>query len=76
MKKSLIRKYARLIARVGINVQKGQTVVLSIPAENEDFAVYLTEELYRAGAGKVRVEFSSDRLTKLDYMHQTLTNMK
>lgn len=76
MKKSLIRKYARLIARVGINVQKGQTVVLSIPAENEDFAVYLTEELYRAGAGKVRVEFSSDRLTKLDYRHQTLTTMK
>ncbi|MCR5056762.1 MAG: aminopeptidase [Clostridia bacterium] len=76
MKKTLIRKYARLIARVGVNVQKGQSVVIDIAAECEDFAVILAEECYRAGAGKVRVEFLSNKLTKLDFRHQSLTTMK
>ncbi len=76
MKKSLIRKYARLIARVGVNVQKGQSVIISIAAECEDFAAVLAEECYRAGAGKVRVDFTSNKLTKLSFRHQTLTTMK
>ena len=76
MKKSLIRKYARLIARVGVNVQKGQSVVIDIAADCADFAAVLAEECYRAGAGKVRVEFYSDKLTKLNYRYQSLTNMK
>ena len=75
MKKSLIRKYARLIARVGVNVQKGQSVVIDIAADCADFAAVLAEECYRAGAGKVRVEFYSDKLTKLNYRYQSLTNM-
>lgn len=76
MKKSLIRKYARLIARVGVNVQKGQSVVIDIAADCADFAAVLAEECYRASAGKVRVEFYSDKLTKLNYRYQSLTNMK
>lgn len=76
MKKSLIRKYAGLIARVGVNVQKGQSVVIDVAAECSDFAAVLAEECYRAGAGKVRVEFYSDKLTRLAYRHQTLSTMK
>ncbi len=76
MKKSLIRKYARLIARVGVNVQKGQSVIINIAAEQEDFAAILAEECYRAGAGKVHVEFLSDKLSRLAYRHQKLSTMK
>ena len=76
MKKSVIRKYARLIARVGVNVSKGQSVVIDIAAGCEDFAAVLAEECYRAGAGKVRVEFASNKLTKLAFRHQSVTTMK
>ena len=30
MKKSVLRSYARLIARTGVNIQKGQEVFLSL----------------------------------------------
>ncbi|MBP5312614.1 MAG: aminopeptidase [Clostridia bacterium] len=76
MKQKTIRKYARLIARVGVNVQKGQLVVIDTAACCEDFAAILAEECYRAGAGKVMVEFYSDKLTKIGYRYQKLSTMK
>ena len=36
MKKSTIKKYAKLIVRVGANVQKGQSVVVSCSVENAE----------------------------------------
>ena len=48
-----IREYARLIMRVGINVQPGQEIVLSCGVEHYEFARLLIEEAYQAGAGEV-----------------------
>ena len=53
MKKTTIRKYARLIARVGANIQKGQPVRIFINADQFEFATVLTDECYKAGAAKV-----------------------
>ena len=38
MNKNLLKQYARLVAGVGINVQKGQTVVVRCPVDCADFA--------------------------------------
>ena len=65
MIKTVLRQYARLIARVGANVQKGQEVVITCDLDQPEFVRLLTEECYRAGARKVRVDWSYDPLTKI-----------
>ena len=70
MKKTLLRQYARLIARVGANVQKGQEVWLTAGLDQPEFVAMLTDECYKAGAARVRVEFTYDPLEKLHARYQ------
>jgi aminopeptidase len=76
LKQELIRKYARLIARVGANIEEGESVVIHSDVEIHEFTVLLTEECYLAGAENVRVEWGSDKLVKLHYEHRTLEGLK
>ncbi len=71
MKKSIIKNYAKLIVRVGANVQKGQEVMVSAETESADFVYTVAEECYRAGAAKVTVDFEYQPLTRLAVKHQT-----
>ncbi|MBP5598911.1 MAG: aminopeptidase [Lachnospiraceae bacterium] len=75
MKIKELRKYANLIARSGVNIQKGQEVVISCGIEQPKFVELLVDECYKAGAKKVRVEFFYDKLYKLHVRHQTVTTM-
>lgn len=65
MKKTLLRNYAKLIARVGANVEKGQRVVITAQLDQPEFICMLAEECYRAGAADVAVEWQSCALEKL-----------
>ena len=67
MKKSVLKKYADLIVKAGANVQKGQDVILNIGVEHELLASYIVESCYKAGANKVTVDWSSDKLAKVAY---------
>ena len=73
MKQTILRKYARLIARVGANVQKGQDVLIYCGLDQPKFVQLLVDECYKAGARKVKVEFDYQPLYKLDVRHQTVT---
>ena len=75
MKQTILRKYARLIARCGVNVQKGQDVLLYCALDQPKFVELLVDECYKAGARKVKVEFSHQPLYKLDVRHQNLTTL-
>ena len=75
MNKNLIRKYAKLIARVGANIKKGQPVIITISVDQYEFANYLVEECYRAGASRVEINWRSQPLTKLDYKYRTLKSL-
>ena len=70
MKKTILRDYAKLLARKGINVQKGQEVIIVAELDQPEFVRILAEECYRAGAGKVSVEWSYQPLRKLDVRYQ------
>ena len=54
MKQTILRKYARLIARVGANIQKGQDVIIGCGLDQPRFVELLVDECYKAGAKKVR----------------------
>ena len=47
------RKYAYTLARVGLNVQKGQTVLVEANIAGYEFIPVFAEECYKLGAGNV-----------------------
>ena len=56
MNKRLLRAYAKLIARRGLNVKKNQDVIVQTEVEQLEFINMVVEELYKAGARKVFVD--------------------
>ncbi|MBQ5488853.1 MAG: aminopeptidase, partial [Clostridia bacterium] len=57
MKQTVLRNYARLIARMGANIRKGQDVIIRCQLDQPRFVELLVDECYKAGARDVRVEF-------------------
>ncbi|MBQ5746450.1 MAG: aminopeptidase, partial [Clostridia bacterium] len=72
MKKTQLRKYAKLIVKSGVNVIPGQTVVIRADLDQPDFVIMVTEECYKAGAKKVEIEWDVQRLLKIHQKYRTL----
>ena len=78
MKKTILRKYARLIAECGANVQKGQEVFIDAETDQPEFVKMVVEECYKLGASRVVVDFDYTPLAKLHYKYcsvETLGNL-
>ena len=75
MNKTMQRKYARLLVRAGVNVQKGQTLIVRAQTESYPFVELLADEAYKAGAGDVQIEWSNQTLNRLNYRHRTLKSL-
>ena len=65
MKKTVLKGYARLIARTGAAVQKGQPVIIVAGLEQPEFIELLAAECYRTGASEVEVDWRHQPLTRL-----------
>ncbi len=70
MNKLQLRRYAKLLARTGVNVKKGQWVIVQAELDQPEFVEMVVEELYRAGAGKVTVEWSHLPVSGLKYKYE------
>ena len=75
MNKTLLRSYARLIAKVGGNVQTGQEVFITAQLDQPEFVKMLVEECYKCGAGRVVVEWNYQPLLKVDYRYRTTADL-
>ena len=75
MQKTRLRKYAKLIARMGANVQKGQDVLLFAGLDQPEFVAMVAEELYKQGARKVHVKWNYDGMQKLHVKYQSLETL-
>ena len=75
MKKSVLREYARLIVRSGLNVQKGQEVIVYADLDQPEFVKLVVEEAYKAKAKKVIVEWSYQPLEKIHVRYQSVKTM-
>lgn len=64
MNKTRLKKYAQLIAKCGVNVQKGQEVIIAAELDQPEFVKMVADECYKAGASKVSVDWSYQPLTK------------
>ncbi len=75
MKKSVMQKYAKLIALKGANVQKGQDVMVLADFDQPEFVKMVVEECYKAGARKVSVEWDYQPLAKVNYRYRSLKTL-
>src|SRR5690554_3774075 len=69
MDQQRLKKYAELLVRTGLNIQKGQTLVISCPIEGAEFARMVAETAYKAGAGDVEVNWVDEQFSKIRYLH-------
>ncbi len=75
MKKSILKNYARVIARMGVNVQKGQEVIINADLDQPEFVKMVVEECYKAGAKSVMVDWAYQPLTKINVRYRSLTTL-
>lgn len=71
MKKTVLKNYAKLIAKTGVNVKSGQDVIIRAELDQPEFVAYVAEECYRAGARNVRVEWSHQSVSRLNAIYQS-----
>lgn len=67
--KQKLKKYAELLIKTGLNVQKGQSVVISSPVDCADFARLCADEAYNAGCREVYMNWSDDQITRIKYLY-------
>ena len=75
MRKTQLKKYAKLIAKVGLNVKKGQSVFIAAGLDQPEFVAMVVEECYKAGAGEVYVEWSYQPVDKLSSQYRSLESL-
>lgn len=75
MKKTVLREYAKLIVRAGVNVQKGQDVLIYADLDQPEFVQLVVEEAYKAKARKVTVEWNYQPLQKIHVRYRSLKTL-
>ncbi|MCC5909032.1 MAG: aminopeptidase [Clostridiaceae bacterium] len=58
-----LEKYAEVALKVGLNLQKGQTLVINAPIPALEFVRKATKKAYEMGARNVHVEWADEELT-------------
>ncbi|TQS72226.1 aminopeptidase [Ornithinibacillus gellani] len=62
-----MEKYAELALRTGVNLQKGQALMINAPIEGADFTKIVVRKAYEHGAKDVHINWVDDELTLLHY---------
>ena len=75
MKKTILREYAKLIVRVGANVQKGQEVLIHADLDQPEFVQMVVEEAYKAKAKLVTVLWNYQPLQKIHSRYQSVKTL-
>ncbi len=66
--KEKLREYARLLIRIGLNLQQGQRLVISCPVDCALFARLCAQEAYDAGCSEVVMNWQDDALARMKYL--------
>ena len=75
MKVTVQKKYAELIARAGVNIQKGDDVIIMAELDQPKFVEYLVDACYKAGARMVTVDWTHQPLQKLHVRHRSVKTL-
>lgn len=75
MRKAQLKRYAKLVAKMGINVRKGQDVFISAGLDQPEFVAMVVEECYKAGASAVYTDFSYQPIGKINANYKSLETL-
>ena len=63
-----LKKYARLAVETGVNLQKGQMLLLRAPISCKDFARKIVDVAYELGARDVEIEWNDEEASLIRYL--------
>lgn len=75
MNKTILKKYARLVVRMGVNIKKGQGALIMAETDQAEFALMVAEEAYKAGAKWVDMRWTNQSFTKLQLRKESLKTL-
>lgn len=64
-----INQYAELLIKTGLNIQKGQTLVISSPVDQAEFARKCAKIAYETGAREVVMKWNDSKINRLYFDH-------
>lgn len=62
-----LEKYAELAVKVGVNIQKGQTLVINTALDSAEFVRLVVKKAYEAGANNAIVNWNDDIVSRTKY---------
>lgn len=74
--KSVIRKYAKLVVKVGACIRKDDDVLIISSLEGAPLAQAITEYCYKSKAKRVTVSYVDDKSSRLHYLYQDKETLK
>lgn len=75
MNKTILKKYAHLVVRMGVNIKKGQGALIMAETDQAEFALMVAEEAYKAGAKWVDMRWTNQSFTKLQLRKESLKTL-
>ncbi|MDL4842044.1 aminopeptidase [Aquibacillus rhizosphaerae] len=70
--KESLNKYAKLAVHTGVNIQKGQGLIINAPIEAIEFVRMVAKEAYVSGAKNVHIEWNDGEITYQKMKHAPL----
>lgn len=64
-----LQAYAELTVKIGVNIQPGQYLLVNTSVDALDFVRLVVKEAYKAGAGRVHVNFSDEEMDRTYFDH-------
>ncbi|HWL12788.1 MAG TPA: aminopeptidase [Ureibacillus sp.] len=62
-----LEQYAELAVKVGVNIQKGQYLLINTTTDTLEFTRIVVKKAYEAGAGRVQVNLTDPEITRSFY---------
>ncbi len=75
MKKSILKNFAKVITKIGVNLQKGQDALVYVSTQQREFAAILTETLYKAGARRVFINWVDEGVLYQKYKYESYEDL-
>jgi len=69
MNVELLKKYARLLVKTGVNIKKDQLLMIISPIEAAPFTRIVSEIAYKEGAKDVQILWKDEVSTKIKYLY-------
>lgn len=71
MRKSELNRYAELLVKTGVHLQKGQELIVNVSVEQRELAMAIVSQAYKVGAKKVTIEWTAQEEKKLRFRYQS-----